>query len=148
MTGQEVVTLTKDELKAWVRGDDIETVDQEGELDYAQAMEILTAETPKDALANLEVRPESTLQGTTFTVVSIHWRKGNKNEDGNNRYAFCRCADADGIPFGTSLGGGKVILQLRKFEVEGWLPATFTYESVETNSGRSMRQFVVPAEAF
>jgi hypothetical protein len=148
MTGQEVVTLTKDELKAWVRGDDIETVDADGELDYAQAMEILQAETPRDALANLEVRPENGLWGTTFTVVSIHWRKGDKNADGNNRYAFCRCADSDGVQFGTSLGGGKVILQLRKFEVEGWLPATFTYEAVETNNGRHLRQLVVPEGQF
>lgn len=148
MTKAEVVTLTKDELTKWVRGDDIQTVDSDGEIDLAQAMEILAAETPADVLAKLEMVPETQLIDTTFTVLSIHWRKGDKSDAGNNRYAFLRCVDSAGVQFGTSMGGGKVILQLRKFELEGWLPATVTYESIETNSGRHMRQLVTPSNDF
>lgn len=148
MTEAQVVTLTRDELSAWVRGDDIETVDADGEIDYAQAMDILSAETPADVLAKLEVVPESDLIGTTFTVLSVHWRKGNRSEAGNNRFAFVRCSSINGEPFGTSMGGGKVILQLRKLELEGWLPCTVSYGDVETSSGRHMRELVVPTTSF
>lgn len=148
MTSTELVPLTKSELSAWMRGDDIETVDDAGEVDYEQALAILSAETPEAVLANLEVTPERELIGQTFTIVSVTWRKGNKSENGNNRFAFVRCADENGETFATSMGGAKVVLQLRKYEIEGWLPAQFTYESVQTNNGREMRQLVAPENPF
>jgi hypothetical protein len=148
MTGTELVSETKTELVHWMQGADIDEDDNTDEMTYALAQRILGADTPEKVVEVDDVRPTRVLAGTTFTVTGIVWRRSTKTENGPGRYALMHCVDEDGVAFLSSCGATKVILQLRKFEHEGWLPATFTLSSQETAAGRTVLELVAPKGLF
>jgi len=148
MTSTDLVPLTKAELTAWLSGADITEDDTTDEITYDQALRIFNAETPEEVLRDDQVRKAATLEGQTFTVLSVSWRKSTKSEDGAGRYAFMTCADPDGVKFLTSCGATKVVLQLRKAELAGWLPWTVSLDAIDTNAGRTMLQLSAPSPDF
>ena len=117
-----MVPMTPEIIAAWLAGNDITEEDQTDQLDYETALRILSAETPEAALSLDDVRAIKDLIGKQFIVVSLTWRKSTKSDDGKGRYAIMQCADADGVKFMASCGGTKVVLQLRKAQLAGWLP--------------------------
>lgn len=148
MTSTELVSLTKAELTDWLRGTDISEDDTTDEITYDQAMRILGADTADEVLHDDQVVKSSELVGQTFTVLAVSWRKSTKSEDGAGRYAFLTCVNGDGEQFLTSCGATKVVLQLRKAELAGWLPWQVALGAVETNAGRTMLQLEAPDSGF
>jgi hypothetical protein len=142
------LTLDKAELVAWMRGDDITDEDTTDEVNYDQALRILQAFDQAAVLRDDEVVKIATLVDTDFVVLDVSWRKGNKNEGGPSRYAFMTCANNDGTKFLTSCGAAKVVLQLRKAEVEGWFPWVVRLDEIETAAGRTMYQLIAPETSF
>jgi hypothetical protein len=143
-----VQDLTPAVLFAWLRGDDISEADLEDEISLDQALRILQAADADAVLRDDEVRKIKEMVGLVFVVTAVSWRKGSKNENGQNRYAFMTCADSDGEMFLTSCGATKVVLQLRKAEIEGWFPWQVQLDAVETAAGRTMLQLIAPSESF
>lgn len=141
-------TLSKADLTAWLRGEDISEDDNSDEITFDQAVRILSADSPEKVLSDDDVRKSESLVGQTFTILSASWRKSTKSEDGAGRYAFLSCVDAEGVPFYSSCGATKVVLQVRKAELEGWFPWTVTLGAVDTNSGRTMLQLEAPSTDF
>lgn len=148
MTSTELVTMTQKELVAWLDADDLEETEDDYAFDYENAMRIMTAASPDEVLKVDDVRKVATLIDDVFTVRSIVWRKSTKRKDGKGRYAVMSCVDKDGVPFVASCGATKVVLQLRKYEVAGWLPAAFTLSAAETNSGNTVYELVAPKGNF
>lgn len=146
--GGELATLTRAQLVTWLNGTDITEEDQSDELDYATAMKILTAENEAAVLAKDEVRKIATLDGETFVVRDLAWRKSTKSEDGKGRYAVMHCVDGDGEAFITSCGATKVVLQLRKAQLEGWLPWAVELAISQTSNGRTVYELTAPTEPF
>lgn len=148
MTLVQGETLDKADLVAWLRGEDISEDDNTDEITYDQAVRILSASSSEEALKDDDVRPSKTLVGQSFVVLGVSWRKSTKAEDGAGRYAFLRCADSDGEPFYTSCGATKVVLQVRKAELDGWFPWQVELEANDTAAGRTMLQLTTPSEPF
>jgi len=148
MTSTELVTLTKPELIAWMRGDDLTDDDNTDELTYETAMRILAATDEAGVLAVDDVRPVKDLIDSTFLIRGVTWRKSTKSEDGAGRYALLQCTDADGVNFLTSCGATKVVLQVRKYEVAGWLPAAVTLSSQTTSNNRTVYELTPPKGNF
>lgn len=148
MTSTDLVPLTKVELTAWLSGADITEDDTSDEITYDQALRILGAETSAEVLKDDAVVKSADLVGRTFVVTAVSWRKSTKSEDGAGRYAFMTCVNADGEQFLSSCGATKVVLQLRKAELAGWLPWKVSMEAIDTNAGRTMLQLTAPESDF
>lgn len=146
--GGELAVLDKATLVAWLNGEDITVEDESDELDYATALRILTAESAEDVLSTDDVRKVVTLDGQSFVVRDLAWRRSTKQEDGKGRYAVMHCVDADGVPFITSCGATKVVLQLRKAQLEGWLPWQVELSISQTSNNRTVYELVAPTEPF
>jgi len=134
--------MSRDELVGWLRGDDLSETDIAEEVDYEQALRILQADTPEAIFTPDAVVKVDELLGQTFAILRVSWRKGEQAPGDPNRYAFVACADENGEPFYTSMGGTKVVLKLRKAELEGWLPRLVTLQAITTNNGRTMHELV------
>lgn len=147
-TTGEMVPVTKEQIAAWLRGEDLTEEDETPEVDLEEALRILSAETPGETLKVNELRKIDDLAGSPFTVLSVTWRKSTRSDDGTGRYAVIRCASADGEEFLTTCGATKVVLQLRKFQVAGWLPATFELRVTETSNNRTVKELVAPSPDF
>lgn len=144
----EMVPMTPELIAAWLHGDDITEEDQTDELDYETALRILSAETPDAVLAQDDVRKVADLIGKQFIVTGVAWRKSTKSDDGKGRYAVMSCVDPDGVAFISSCGATKVVLQLRKGQLAGWLPWQVELSSTETSNGRTVYELVVPEAPF
>lgn len=140
--------LDKATLVAWMRGDEITDDDTTDDLTFELALRILQAEDADAALAKDDVRPVATLIGETFVVHGVTWRKSTKSEDGAGRYAVMSCTDADGVKFLSSCGATKVVLQLRKAELEGWFPWKVQLDAVTTSNNRTVYELAPPASDF
>jgi predicted aspartyl protease len=142
------VPLTPQLVEAWLRGDDLGDVDEVDQLDYETALRILGADTLAKALEPDDVRKSRDLVGKTFVVSSVKWRRSTKSEDGAGRYAVMSCVDEDGVPFITSCGATKVVLQLRRAQLGNDLPAQFSLAADETSAGRTVMSLVAPEAPF
>jgi hypothetical protein len=142
--GGEIVPMRKEELVAWLKGADITDDDASDELAYEMALRILQAEDASAMLAQDDVRPVRELVGEAFTVRSVAWRKSTKSENGEGRYAVMACVDRDGEAFLSSCGATKVVLQLRKAQIEGWLPMTFVLNEETTSNNRTVYELIAP----
>jgi hypothetical protein len=140
--------MSKADLTAWLTGNDITEDDTTDEITYDQAVRIFKAETAGEVLRADQVVKVASLVGQTFVILSVSWRKSTKSEDGAGRYAFLTCADENGEQFLTSCGATKVVLQLRKAELAGWLPWQVSLGAVETNNNRTMLQLEEPEAGF
>lgn len=143
-TPGELAPVSKEEIAAWLRGEDLTTEDDTPEIDLDDALRILSAETPEEALKVSEMRKIDDYDGKTFGVVSVAWRKSTRSDDGQGRYAVMHCVDEHGEQFLTTCGATRVVLQLRKFQVAGWLPAQFELRVTKTDSGNTVKELVVP----
>lgn len=140
--------LTPELVKAWLDGDAL-TEDDVAEFDaFALAQKILGADTPEKVLSQDDIRKSAELVGETFAILGVVWRKSVKREDGKGRYAVLSCADEDGAGFMWSCGATKVVLQVRKAQLEKWLPWVVTLNSEETNSGNTVYELVAPSPDF
>lgn len=148
MTQAELVPLTKAELTDWLAGADISDADDTDEINYDQALRILQATDVDAVLADDQLRKSDTLVGQTFVITGVSWRKSTMNENGPGRYALLTCVDGNGEQFLTSCGATKVVLQVRKAELEGWLPWAVQLDAVSTASGRTMLQLIAPEKDF
>lgn len=144
----DMVPMTQALLVSWLRGEDIAEDDDSDELAYELAVRILGAESEAEALKQDDVRKVATLVDQNFVVLSVTWRKSTKSEDGAGRYALMRCADADGVPFLSSCGATKVVLQLRKAQLAGWLPWRVSLNAEETSNKRTIYELVPASEDF
>lgn len=140
--------MTKELLTRWLKGEDLTEEDATPEVDYEQALRILNAESPEAALSQDDVRKVATLADTTFVIRGVTWRRSTKAEDGEGRYAVMSCVDANGEAFLSSCGATKVILQLRKAEVAGWLPWQVTLNTETTSNNRTIYELVAPEQPF
>lgn len=148
MTGTEVQTLTQAELVAWMRGTDIPDDDNTDELTYDLALRILQADDEATVFAQDDVRPVASLVGATFLIRKVQWRKSTKSEDGAGRYALLSCTDSDGVNFLTSCGATKVVLQVRKAELAGWLPWKVELTAQTTSANRTVYELTAPRPDF
>lgn len=149
MTGTtELVPLTKADLVAWMRGDEITDDDNTDEMTYDLALRILQADDQAAVLSKDDVRPVNTLIDASFVVTGVTWRKSTKSEDGAGRYAVMSCVDGDGVKFLSSCGATKVVLQLRKAELEGWFPWKVQLDAVTTSNNRTMYELAPPQADF
>lgn len=148
MTSTELQTLTQAELVAWMKGTDIPDDDNTDELTYELALRILQADDEAAVLARDDVRPVASLIGSTFLIRSVNWRKSTKSEDGAGRYALLSCTDTDGVNFLTSCGATKVMLQVRKAELAGWLPWKVELTSQTTSNNRMVFELTAPRADF
>lgn len=144
----ELVPLDKATLVGWLNGDDISDDDESDDLVYEQALKILQAEDAAAVLERDQVVKVADLVGQTFTVLGVSWRKSTKQEDGKGRYALMRCVDHEGAQFLASCGATKVVLQLRKAEISGWLPWTVEMSSESTSNNRTIFELVAPSPDF
>lgn len=144
----EMVPMTQELIVAWLAGEDITEEDATDEFDYATAMKILGADTPEAALAQDDVRKFADLVGKQIVITAVTWRKSTKSDDGKGRYAVLSCADADGVPFLSSCGATKVVLQVRKGQLDGWLPWQVEVSASETSNGRTVYELVMPTPDF
>lgn len=140
--------LSKEALTAWLSGADIAEDDNTDEITFEQAQRIFGAADAAAVLADDAVLKIKDLVGQAFTVLSVSWRKSTKSEDGAGRYAFMTCVNSDGEQFLTSCGATKVVLQLRKAELEAWLPWQVQLDAVDTNNNRQMLQLIAPEAPF
>lgn len=138
-------SLDKADLVRWMQGADITEDDNTDEMTYDLAMRILQAENQAEALSKDDVRPVKDLIEDTFVVHGVTWRKSTKSEDGAGRYAVMQCTDADGVKFLSSCGATKVVLQLRKAELEGWFPWKVQLDAVTTSNNRTVYELAPPA---
>lgn len=144
----DMVPMTPELITAWLAGEDITEEDATDEFDFATAMKILGADSPEAALAQDDVRPFKTLIDTQMVISAVTWRKSTKSDDGKGRYAVLSCVDKDGVAFLTSCGATKVVLQVRKAQLDGWLPWQVQASSTETSNGRTVFELVMPDEPF
>lgn len=140
----DMVPMTPELITAWLAGEDITEEDATDEFDFATAMKILGAESPEAALAQDDVRKFADLVDHQFVVTAVTWRKSTKSDDGKGRYAVLSCVDANGEAFLTSCGATKVVLQVRKAQLDGWLPWQVQASSTETSNGRTVFELVMP----
>lgn len=147
-TTGDLVPMTQAMLVQWLRGEDIPDDDNSDELTYEMALKILGADSPEAALAKDDVRKVASLVGTGFAVRSVQWRRSTKSEDGAGRYAVMQCVDADGVAFLSSCGATKVVLQLRKAQLAGWLPWKVSLDATETSNNRTVYELVPAPEDF
>src|ERR1041385_7808298 len=117
-------------------------------IDLGEAIRILSAETPDEALRKAEMRNIDTFDGKAFVVLSVAWRKSTRSDSGKGRYAVMRCVDADGVEFLTTCGATKVVPQLRKAQLPGWFPWQVQLEVTKTESGNTVKELVAPGEPF
>lgn len=149
--GDDVGTLeplSREAVVRWLDGADISEDDEAGIDVLALAESILGAKDEAGVFAQDDVRKNDVLRDQTFAVLSLVWRKSTKRDDGQGRYALCRCVDADGAQFIWSTGATKVVLQLRKAQLEGWLPWTVTLNAEQTASGNTVLELVAPSPDF
>lgn len=144
----ELVPMTQAMLTAWLDGEAITEDDNNDELSYELAVRILGASSEADALKQDDVRKVDTLIGKSFVVRSVTWRKSTKRADGKGRYAVMQCVDADGVPFIASCGATKVVLQLRKAQLAGWMPWKVALNAAETSTGNTVYELVAAPEDF
>lgn len=140
----EMVPLTQELIVAWLAGEDITEEDATDEFDFATAMKILGADSPEAALAQDDVRKFADLVDKEMVITAVTWRKSTKSEDGKGRYAVLSCIDPDGVPFLSSCGATKVVLQARKAQLDGWLPWRVAVSSTQTSNGRTVFELVMP----
>lgn len=144
----DMVPMTPALITAWLAGEDITEEDATDEFDFATAMRILGAETPEAVLAQDDVRPFKSLVDTQLVITAVTWRRSTKSDDGKGRYAVLSCVDKDGLQFLTSCGATKVVLQVRKAQLDGWLPWQVQVSSSETSNQRTIYELVLPDEPF
>lgn len=144
----ELVPMTQAMLVEWLNGEDIAEDDGSDENVYELALKILGAETEADVLKQDDVRKIETILDQAIVVRSIRWRKSTKRDDGKGRYALMQCVDADGAPFIASCGATKVVLQLRKAQLAGWLPWRVTFNGEQTQGGNTVYELVPATEDF
>lgn len=151
MTSTELVSMTRDEVVAYLRGDDIAGDTDTTESDYELALKVLGAETLEKALEPEDVRKSETLVGSTFAILGVSWRRSVKHKKEGERYAFITCADAAGTKFYTSCGATQVVLILTRLIRDGSLPAVMTLTATETDGGNTLLRLEIPeadAESF
>jgi hypothetical protein len=144
----ELVPMTKEMITAWLAGDDLTVEDESDDWDYETAVRILGADNAADVLKQNDIRKGRDLVGTSFSILSVAWRKSTKSEDGKGRYAVCELVDADGVPFTASFGMTKVVLQLRWAQLHGALPWQVELTSATTSNNRTVYELVKPLEPF
>lgn len=141
-------SLTKEELQRWLSGVDIEENDDTSESDYELALKILGTSDLADALKPDDGRTTDSLIGTEFTILSCSWRKSTKKEDGEGRYGFLWCVDADGVKFFTTCGATQPVLLLARLMRDDMLPIKVGLEATKTNSGNTMKRLVLASPDF
>lgn len=144
----EMVPMTPELIAAWLAGEDITEEDATDEFDFATAMKILGADSQEAALARDDVRKFADLIGKQMVITAVTWRRSTKSDDGKGRYAVLSCVDIDGVPFLTSCGATKVVLQVRKGQLDGWLPWQVEVSATETSNGRTVYELVMPEAPF
>lgn len=145
----EMVPLTPELVAAWLDGDDIvDDAEPTDELDYATALRILGASDEAAALKPDDVRKSDTMVDKSFVVTAVRWRKSTKSDDGKGRFAIMSCVDEDNNAFVMSCGATKVVLQLRKAQLEGWFPWQVQLASDTTTSGNTVLSLVAPDKPF
>lgn len=142
----DLVEMTNEMFTAWINGDDIEEEDGDDFDVYALARQILGAESEAEALKQDDVRKPADMHDERFTILSVVWRKSVKSDSGKGRYAVLRCVDGDGTPFLMTCGAVKVVLQVRKAQLEGWLPWTVVLNAETTASNRTVLELVAPGD--
>lgn len=144
----ELVPMTKELVKRWLEGAELGEAMDENLIDLDEAIRILSAETPAEALRKAEMRNVNDYDGKAFVVLSVAWRKSTRSDSGKGRYAVMRCVDADGAEFLTTCGATKVVLQLRRAQLAGWFPWQVQLEVTKTESGNTVKELVAPGEPF
>lgn len=144
----EMVPMMPKLITAWLAGEDITEEDATDEFDFATAMKILGADSQEAALARDDVRKFADLIGKQMVITAVTWRRSTKSDDGKGRYAVLSCVDMDGVPFLSSCGATKVVLQVRKGQLDGWLPWQVEVSATETSNGRTVYELVMPEAPF
>jgi len=148
MSDTSVVPMSRDELTAWLDGVDLPEIDDTDEVTYEIAMQILQASSPEKLFSPDQVKHAKQLVGIPFIIRELRWRRSTAKEDGTGRYAIMQCVSRDGEAFVASCGGTQVCLQLRRAELEGWLPYCVTVRAMPTSSGFTAFRLETPDNGF
>lgn len=144
----ELVPLTPEMVGKWLEGSDLPEVADAEEIALADAVRILSADNEEEALRPTDKRESKQMVGVPFVVHAVTWLRSTKSEDGKGRYALMSCTDEQGDSFIMSCGATKVVLQLRKAQLDRWLPWQVQMESTTTNSGNTVFSLVAPEKPF
>jgi hypothetical protein len=138
----------KAEIEAWLKGADIVAEDDTTEIDLEDALRILSATDQAEVLRVNEMRKIDDYAERPLVVLGVTWRKSTRSEDGAGRYAVIHATDEDGEPFLVTCGATKVVLQLRKAELEGWFPWQVQVQITKTDANRTVKELVAPEKPF